>query len=264
MAKKTHKDKNIMEEEKTELEKRREAEAMTCEASSGDGEVPVHISRKEKSPDSPKNADNAPEAPEPAVSEEAEAAAVSGEPEDSGAAQQETSPEEPDMAAQIESLTEERDMLKDQMLRLRAEFENFRKRQIRMTEQIRKTATESLVRDLFPVLDHLDLALQHAGDESGSLAEGVAMVLKQFRDVLAQYGLKEIPAEGLPFDPTVHEALMQREEPGKEPNMVVEVFQKGYQMDDLILRPAKVVVSAASTNSEADEQQSAEAEKDKK
>ncbi|MFO7974949.1 MAG: nucleotide exchange factor GrpE [Candidatus Hydrogenedentota bacterium] len=144
--------------------------------------------------------------------------------------------------ADIEALTVERDELKDQLLRARAEFDNYRKRTARDIERIRKTATERLVRDLLPVIDHLELALKHADQASQAVAEGVQMVAEQFAEVLSRYGVEPIPAVGEVFDPNVHEAMMQRADDNSAPNTVLEEFQRGYRMGDLILRPAKVVV----------------------
>jgi molecular chaperone GrpE len=144
--------------------------------------------------------------------------------------------------ADIEALAAERDQLKDQLLRARAEFDNYRKRTARDIERIRKTAAESLVRDLLPVIDHLELALDHADQASQAVADGVQMVAQQFAEVLSRYGVEPIPAVGEVFDPNVHEAMMQRADDTSAPNTVLEEFQRGYRMGDLILRPAKVVV----------------------
>ncbi len=186
---------------------------------------------------------------------EAEAAA---EAADQTEKQAEPAPAESDAQAAsaretIEALTAERDQLKDQLLRMRAEFDNYRKRTARDVERIRRMAAEGLISELLPVADHLELAMQHAGDSSGGLAEGVGMVLKQFYDTLGRYGLEIIPALGLPFDPHVHEALMQREEPDKPAHTVVEEFQKGFTLGGQVLRPAKVIVSTGGPDAKAPE-----------
>ena len=147
-------------------------------------------------------------------------------------------------APELAELAAERDELRDQLLRARAEFENARKRMARESERVRKTAAEALIRDLLPVVDHLDLALQHAEDPTGGFAQGVEMVLKQFCEVLARNGVEPIVAEGVAFDPNVHEAMMQRPSSDHAADAVIEEFQKGYKLGDTILRPAKVVVSS--------------------
>lgn len=144
-----------------------------------------------------------------------------------------------------EALLAERDQLKDQLLRALAEFDNYRKRSAREYERIRKTAAEALVRDLLPVVDHLELALKHADEASRAVTDGVEMVARQLADVLGRHGVVPIPALGEVFDPNVHEAMMQRPDDTAAPNTVVEEFQRGYRMGDLVLRPSKVVVCAA-------------------
>ncbi len=152
----------------------------------------------------------------------------------------------------VEALLAERDQLKDQLLRARAEFDNFRKRNARDYERLRKTAAEALVRDLLPVMDHLELALKHADGESNAVVEGIQMVARQFADVLGRHGVVPIPALGEAFDPNVHEAMMQRPDDDAEPNTVLEEFQRGYCMGELVLRPSKVVVSSAPSTASAD------------
>ncbi len=143
----------------------------------------------------------------------------------------------------VAALEAEAEELKDQLLRGRAEFENFRKRTAREVERIRKTATESVLHDLLPVLDNLELALEHADDAVGPIADGVKMVLKQLLDVLKRNGLEPIEALGRPFDPKVHEAVSQIESAEVPKDDVVQEFQRGYTLGGQILRPSKVVVS---------------------
>lgn len=165
--------------------------------------------------------------------------------------------EETDAASAIEAdfaaLERERSELADQVLRARADFDNYRKRMARDAERIRQTAAEGLIRDILPVVDHLELALKHAEDHPGALGEGVAMVLRQFQEALGKHGLEPIPSVGEPFDPNVHEAVMQRESAEVPPESVVEEFQKGYRLGQMVLRPAKVVVSLGAPAASAPE-----------
>jgi molecular chaperone GrpE len=117
---------------------------------------------------------------------------------------------------------------------------------IRETDRIRKVAAESLVLDLLPVLDHLDLALQHVDDLNSPFVQGIDMVLKQFSEVLGRHGVEPIPAEGVVFDPNVHEAVDHRPSDEVESDHVMEELQRGYRLGDTVLRPSKVVVSAGS------------------
>ena len=153
----------------------------------------------------------------------------------------------------MEALEAKAEELKDQLLRSRAEFENFRKRTAREVERIRKTATESVIHDLLPVLDNLELALEHAEDAVGPIADGVKMVLKQLLGVLERNGLEPIEALGRPFDPKVHEAISEIESAEVPKDNVAQEFQRGYTLGGQILRPSKVVVSLGENEAENSE-----------
>ena len=150
----------------------------------------------------------------------------------------------------VDALQQERDGLADQVLRMRAEFDNYRKRMARDADRVRQQAAETLIRDLLPVVDHLELAMKHRDGGPEALAEGVGMVLRQFHDVLARHGVEPITAEGEPFNPEVHEAVTQRESDDVPAQAVIEEFQKGYRLGQLVLRPAKVVVSLGTAGNE--------------
>ena len=140
----------------------------------------------------------------------------------------------------------------DQLLRARADFDNFRKRKAREIDQVRKTAAEALIQDILPALDNLNLTLDHVEDPDSNLATGVTMVVKQLMDVLDNRGLTIIDALGKPFDPNLHDAMTQLPSEEYEKDFVMQVFQKGYMLRDTILRPSKVVVSSGPP--EADEE----------
>jgi molecular chaperone GrpE len=195
----------------------------------------------------------------PESADELESADGATQAEESlGSAANEVAAAEP-AATRIEdellTLQKERDHLADQLLRARAEFDNYRKRMAREAERTRQVAAESLIRDVLPVVDHLDLALKHAEDHPGALGEGVSMVLRQFQEALAKHGVQPIPAIGEPFDPNVHEAVMQQESESTPPDVVVEEFQKGYRLGQMVLRPAKVVVSVGCAPSSSSEEE---------
>ena len=141
---------------------------------------------------------------------------------------------------------------RDQVLRTRADFDNYRKRMSREMERVRKTAAEMLIHDILPGIDNLDLALQHAEDKSTGLAQGVQMVFKQLQDALIGHGLTPIDALGKPFDPNVHEAVSQAASAEYEKDHVAQVFQTGYTLGDVVLRPSKVVVSTGAALEEDD------------
>lgn len=135
--------------------------------------------------------------------------------------------------------------LQDRILRLAAEMENTRKRLERERTEGICFANESLIREMLPVVDNLERAIDHApkDTEGETLLEGVRMTAKSFLDVLAKFGCVPFESVGKPFDPNFHEAIMQQESPDQPENTVVQEFQKGYTIRDRLLRPAMVVVS---------------------
>lgn len=151
----------------------------------------------------------------------------------------------------VEALEAEAEALKDQLLRSRAEFDNYRKRTAREVERIRKTASESVIHDLLPVLDNLELALDHVQNADDQFADGVKMVLQQLLEVLERNGLEPIEALGLPFDPNVHEAVSQVESEEVPKDNIAKEFQRGYKLGGQILRPSKVVVSLGDNDAQA-------------
>jgi len=142
--------------------------------------------------------------------------------------------------------------LRDQLLRHRAEFDNYRKRMSREAEQTRKTASENVVRGLLPVVDNLERALQHAEDPNGALAQGVGMVLKQLCDALSAQGLEPIVSVGEAFDPNIHEALAQQPSAEVPADCVVSEYERGYRLNGFVIRPAKVVISSGAADESAE------------
>lgn len=146
-------------------------------------------------------------------------------------------------------MKEELDQVQDRYLRLGAEFENFKKRSEKERHSAIKFANERLAEDLLPVLDHLEQAIASTNASASSDAAlknvvvGVDMVLKQFREVLAKFGLKGFDALGVKFDPNLHEALLEEVSDTIEPGWVVRELQKGYMLNDRLLRPARVAVA---------------------
>jgi molecular chaperone GrpE len=147
----------------------------------------------------------------------------------------------------LRKLAAERDQYLDMAQRGRAEFENYQKRSQKEREQERKYAFGPLVYDLLPILDNLERTLSAArksGDE-GPLVQGVAMVQKQFLEALRRHGIVQVDGQpGKPFDPNIHQAVMQKPTADMDPGHIVEVYEHGYMNQDRVLRPAKVVVSA--------------------
>lgn len=157
------------------------------------------------------------------------------------------SQEDTTLEAQIERLKAELAAESDRRLRGLAEVENLKKRLIREKEEFQKYATESLVSELLPVLDHLDLALAHGrGSEAcKDFVVGVDMTRKAFVDILARHGVAEFGQVGEPFSPETHEALGMTSRPDLPEDTVTQVVQRGYTLRGRLLRPAKVMVNKA-------------------
>lgn len=159
-------------------------------------------------------------------------------PGDEAEPESETPPEEMDWRIEAEKNL-------DQFLRAQADMANMKKRLEREKAGFVKFANEGLLKDLLPVLDNLERALEHAnstGDDQG-LEKGLQLTLDGFINVFKKFGVKAISALGEKFDPNFHEAVMQREDPDVDDNTVLEVIQKGYLLNDRLLRPSMVVVS---------------------
>jgi molecular chaperone GrpE len=133
----------------------------------------------------------------------------------------------------------------DRLLRLAADFENYKKRAAREKEDWTKFANEDVIRAILPFIDNLERAVNHAQKvaDTGVLIEGVRLTIQQILQTLNKFGLASFQSVGKPFDPTVHEAMLVVETDQHEPNQVVEEFQKGYLLNDRLLRPATVSVS---------------------
>jgi len=133
----------------------------------------------------------------------------------------------------------------DRLLRLAADFDNYKKRAAREKEDWAKFANEELIRAILPFIDNLERALNHAQKvtDTGVLIEGVRLTVQQLLQTLNKFGLSSIQSVGKPFDPALHEAMLVVETDKQEPNQVVEEFQKGYLLNDRLLRPATVSVS---------------------
>jgi len=174
-----------------------------------------------------------------------------------------------DVEPEVESAEDEIETLRDkltqaldeaklhqeQYLRTLADMENLRKRTQRDKEDLAKFANESLLRDILPVIDNLERAVEHA-EQAGSdegLFEGVQMTLTQFSQLLDKFGVEPVDAIGQPFDPAYHQAMGQMESEEHPVNTVVQQMQKGYQLNKRLLRPAFVMLAKAPATVETDE-----------
>ena len=135
----------------------------------------------------------------------------------------------------------------DRLLRTAADFENYKKRAAKEREDWTKFSNEDLIRSILPFIDNLERAVNHAQKvvDTGVLIEGIRLTIQQLLQNLNKFGLSSFESVGKPFDPAMHEAMLVVETNTHEPNQVVEEFQKGYLLNDRLLRPATVSVSKA-------------------
>jgi molecular chaperone GrpE len=195
----------------------------------------------EEAAEEAEEAEEADEAEEPVVAERADE-----EPE--AAAPEEPPAEESDpvaIAADLAVAKAEAESYLDDLRRLQADFDNYRKRTLREQTARAASASQALVARLLPVLDNFELAVSHAEQsrDFDRMLKGVEMVFGELREVMQSEGLVKIEAEGKPFDPERHEAVVAVEQEGAEPGTVVDVVRNGYELRGKVLRPAMVKVA---------------------
>ncbi|MCF7803010.1 MAG: nucleotide exchange factor GrpE [Candidatus Marinimicrobia bacterium] len=161
------------------------------------------------------------------------------------ASEEEELSEEERLEQQLNELQAQYNELNDKYLRIAAEFENYKKRTDREFSRQVQFANEDLFRDVLPILDDLERAVNSTREESSfeKLKEGVMLVYNNFKNLLERRGVEPIDSVGEPFDPELHEAMMVRESDEYDSETVVEEFERGYKLGDKVLRHAKVVVS---------------------
>ena len=170
-------------------------------------------------------------------------------------------PNSPDQDLRLEELVQENERLKEEntqlqqekkalqerTLRLQADGENFRKRINREKEEFSRYAKEEFIREILPIKDNLERALEHGGGEDNpqAIIEGINLILEQFSSIFEKMGVVCLTCHGEKFDPNFHEAMMHQESADHEPNTVIAEHQKGYLYQGRLLRPALVTVSKA-------------------
>lgn len=168
------------------------------------------------------------------------------------------------LEAKVQSAEESAAQAHERLLRATAEFDNFKKRAQRESEEFRKFANESLIKALLPVIDNLERAVESSGTDdkaNKSIVEGVEMTLREIYKVLEKFNLKALESEGQPFDPNFHQAVLQEETGDHPENTVIKEMQKGYTLHDRLIRPAMVVVSKALKNDTSSEEPADQADK---
>ena len=162
--------------------------------------------------------------------------------------QAEKSEDTEQLREQLEAVKQEANQEHDRVLRLSAEFENYKKRMNRQMDEFRKYANEALLKDLLSVVDNLERALNTSEKDAGAATqdtfiEGIEMTLNEVLKILSRYHVTPIDSLGKPFDPVFHEAVMQEASDEQPENTVINEFQKGYLIHERLLRPSMVVVS---------------------
>lgn len=193
------------------------------------------------------------------IAVEVEAPSAEAQPARSGEAQgavAEASDPLAALQAQKNALEAEKNDYWNRLLRAKADLENYRKRARRDVDDARTEARTQTLKEILPVIDNLERAVQHSAAAGGpdtikGLIEGVQLVLRQFGQALERCGVNAVEALGKPFDPNQHEAITQVETTEHPPGSVVQVYQKGYLIGDRLLRPALVVVAKAPAGQES-------------
>jgi molecular chaperone GrpE len=160
-----------------------------------------------------------------------------------------------EMEAKFEAKEEEVKETYDRLLRVSADFENYKKRSTREMEEFRKYANQSLLKEMLSVVDNLELAINSSNEgekADKTLIEGLNLTLNEILRVFEKFDVKPIEALGTTFDPAYHEAVMREETDDYPENTVISEFQKGYLIHDRLLRPAMVVVAAPKTTTHKD------------
>ena len=150
-----------------------------------------------------------------------------------------------ELIEKIQSLQEEADKNYDLYVRSQAEMENFKKRNAKEKEDVVRYANETLIKEILPVMDNLEKAISHAQQDNAvdALREGVELTLKGLKDSLKKAGLKEVEAQGHPFDPCFHEAVSEMVDERAKPGTVIQELQKGYVLNGRLIRPSMVIVN---------------------
>jgi molecular chaperone GrpE len=152
-------------------------------------------------------------------------------------------------SAQLEELRRENQELRDRLLRSRADIDNFRKRTEREKQDFYRYALSDIMREILPVLDNFERALAASTQSAQDILVGVDLIYKQLSDVLGKAGLRSVDQEGVPFDPSIHEAVARDDESPLPAHVVTTILQKGYMLNERLVRPAMVRVSTGSGTS---------------
>ena len=146
------------------------------------------------------------------------------------------------LKGQVDGLNKDLQEKKDRLLRLQADFDNFRRRSAKEREEISAVVTQNFCKDMLPLLDNFERAMAAETKDVEAFQKGIEMIFTQFQEVLKKNGLEQIEAVGQKFDPNFHQAVMRVEDPEKEDDTVAQELQKGYMVKGRVIRPSMVQV----------------------
>lgn len=163
-------------------------------------------------------------------------------PEEAAAADAAMQEEIEALKGQVDGLNKDLQEKKDRLLRLQADFDNFRRRSAKEREEISAVVTQNFCKDMLPLLDNFERAMAAETKDVEAFQKGVEMIFTQFQEILKKNGLEHIEAVGQKFDPNFHQAVMRVEDPDKEDDTVAQELQKGYMVKGRVIRPSMVQV----------------------
>ena len=163
-------------------------------------------------------------------------------PEEAAAADAAMQEEIEALKGQVDGLNKDLQEKKDRLLRLQADFDNFRRRSAKEREEISAVVTQNFCKDMLPLLDNFERAMAAETKDVEAFQKGVEMIFSQFQEILKKNGLEHIEAVGQKFDPNFHQAVMRVEDPEKEDDTVAQELQKGYMVKGRVIRPSMVQV----------------------
>lgn len=163
-------------------------------------------------------------------------------PEEAAAADAAMQEEIEALKGQVDGLNKDLQEKKDRLLRLQADFDNFRRRSVKEREEISAVVTQNFCKDMLPLLDNFERAMAAETKDVEAFQKGVEMIFTQFQEILKKNGLEHIEAVGQKFDPNFHQAVMRVEDPEKEDDTVAQELQKGYMVKGRVIRPSMVQV----------------------
>jgi molecular chaperone GrpE len=156
----------------------------------------------------------------------------------------------------VENLQKEKDELFEKLQRVSADYANYQKRAPKQIAEAINYEKELMIKSLLPALDNFEHTLQNASsvENTDALVKGIRIIYDQMLDILKSHGVEQIKTLGENFDPALHEAMMQKTEPEKEDNIVLQEFQKGYKLNGRVIRPGRVIVNKLPSEQQPDKQ----------